>query len=427
MTSNERKEARYQRRKAKREAKAREVGGKTFDEVFSFGNLISAGRKACNGVRWKTSTILFETFLLQESLKTKNELKTGRRKFKGFRSFRIVEHGKERAIDALAIRDRAAQKCLCQNLLTEALSRGFVTDNAASMKYKGMDYSLQRLKKHLQDHFRKHGLEGGIYQFDFKDYFGSIPHQGTKQRQKKRIFDSHIYRIFCWWVDDFMLLQTADMKKKGRCGVGLGSETSQIISLDYASPIDHLIKDVLSIHGYGRYMDDGYIISDSLEELYEIKRKVYALAESIGLRMSDKKNIITPFKNHGFTFLKMKTCLTKTGKVIMKLGKKSIRSIRRKVKIFRRWVSCRTISAEDVFCSYQSWRAHARRVGSFDTLQAADEFFARLFPKELQKRKRRFPCTLIAVRKEDGWHYFRRNAGRKETRWNTSATTISMA
>ena len=67
--------------------------------------------------------------------------------------------------------------------------------------------------------------------------------------------DDRLYTLFCDFVDDFRLMKTAD--KEAHRGVGLGSEVSQIIALDYASPIDHYVKDVRGIHGYGRYMDDG--------------------------------------------------------------------------------------------------------------------------------------------------------------------------
>ena len=425
MTSEERREARYHRRKAKRDAKRREIGTRSFDEVFSFGNVYRAGVKSCKGVRWKTSTILFEVFLCQESHTIRNELKSGKRKFKGFHSFTLVEHGKARAIDALPIRDRAAQKCFVQNLLTDAYSRSFISDNSASLKGKGMDYSLQRLKKHLQEHYQKHGLNGGIYQYDFEGYFASIPHEGMKERARMRIINDSIYSIFCAWVEDFQLLQTADPNADVKRGAGLGSETSQLISLDYASPIDHFIKEICGIKGYGRYMDDGYVISNSIEELYKIKAVVYQLAESIGLRMSDKKNIITPLAHHSFTFLKMRVRLTDGKRVIMKLGRKSIRAIRRKLSIFRRWVTDGKMNAEDAFASYQSWRAHARRAQSFDTLQAMDEKFTTMFQEELRARKRRFPCTMLAVKTKTGWEYIRRTEGRTRTRWNTSAITNS--
>ena len=58
MTSEERREARYQRRKAKRDEarlrRSKECGD--FDEVFSFRHLYLSGKKCCKGVYWKNST-----------------------------------------------------------------------------------------------------------------------------------------------------------------------------------------------------------------------------------------------------------------------------------------------------------------------------------------------------------------------------------
>lgn len=52
MTSEERREARYQRRKAKRDEarlrRSKECGD--FDEVFSFRHLYLSGKKCCKGV-----------------------------------------------------------------------------------------------------------------------------------------------------------------------------------------------------------------------------------------------------------------------------------------------------------------------------------------------------------------------------------------
>ena len=140
LNSSDRREVRYRRRKARREKKAQEAGGASFDEVISFEHLCRAGKACCNGARWKTSTINFETKLLSESLKTLDELQNGTRKFRGFHSFPTVEHGKRRDIDALPIQERAVQKCLCNHLLTRAYSRSFIYDNGASLAEKGMDF-----------------------------------------------------------------------------------------------------------------------------------------------------------------------------------------------------------------------------------------------------------------------------------------------
>ena len=414
MNSTERHEARYQRRKAQRERKRLGAGGASYDDVMSFGNLCRAGKACCNGARWKTSTINFETKLLSESLKTYTALLDGTRKFRGFQSFTTVEHGKERNIDALPIQERAVQKCLCSNLLTAAYSRGFIYDNTASLKDKGMDFALKRLRKHLCDHYRKYGTEGGIYQFDFKGYFGSIPHDGIKARAREKIVDDRLYALFCQFVDDFQQMRTADRNTDRPHGVGLGSEISQIIALDYASPIDHYVKDVRGIRGYGRYMDDGYVISNSMEELEDIRANLYRLADELGIAMSDKKNIITPFRHHSFAFLKMRVRLGESGRVTMKLSRKSIKGMRRKLTIFRRWADEGRLAPEDIFQSYQSWRAHAKRCDSYDTLRAMDERFAALFAPELAVRKKRFNCTMKATKTEAGWIYRRHGAVREE-------------
>ncbi len=414
VNSSERREARYQRRKARRQQKAQEAGGASFDEVMSFGNLCKAGKACCNGARWKTSTINFETNLLAESLKTYETLQNGTRKFRGFQSFTTIEHGKERNIDALPIQERAIQKCLCSNLLTRAYSRSFIYDNGASLADKGMDFQLKRLKKHLQDHYRKFGTEGGIYQFDFKGYFASLPHDEIKRRARAKIMDDRLYSLFCQFVDDFQRMKTADKTAERKRGVGLGSEISQIIALDYASPIDHYVKDVRGIHGYGRYMDDGHAISNSLEELRDIDRCLHKMAEEMGIALSEKKCRITPFRHHSFKFLKMRITLGEGGKVTMKLNRSSIKAMRRKMKVFRKWLDEGKLSAEDIFQSYQSWRAHALRCNSYDTLRTMDERFVRLFEAELMARRKKFKCTMKATKTEAGWIYRRHGSVREE-------------
>ena len=58
MTSAERREIRYQRRKAKREEarRKRSMACGDFEEIFSFRHLYLSGKKCCKGVYWKSST-----------------------------------------------------------------------------------------------------------------------------------------------------------------------------------------------------------------------------------------------------------------------------------------------------------------------------------------------------------------------------------
>ena len=378
MTSSERRELRYERRRERRRLKA-DAHQKTFDEVFTLENLVRAGKASCNGSRWKTSAINMETWLLREACVERRKLCSGKRSFKGFRSFRTVEHGKERQIDALPIQDRMSQKCLCREILTGAYARSFIYDNSASIRGKGMDFALKRLKVHLRRHYRKHGLEGGIYQFDFKSYFASLPHDKVKARARKVLKDNRLYALLCCYIDDFKHL--GEIKKEG-CGVGLGSEISQIIALVYTSPIDHYIKDHMGIKGYGRYMDDGYIISDSLEQLAEIQKEVHILAECLGISINARKDRITPFKHHGFSFLKMRVRLAQTGRVSMRVSRKGLKSARRKFVLLEKWVVAGQMKAEDAATSFNAWRSHAKRADSFLSLRAMETRFAGLMPKK---------------------------------------------
>lgn len=407
MTSEERKQKRYENRQKKRKQKAEEICGKTFEDVFTYENMVDASKSCCTGVRWKTSTINFETMLITQADNLQERILNDEYRFQGFKHFKTIEHGKERDINALDIHDRTIQKCYCDALMTEAYSRSFIYDNSASLPGKGMDLTLERLKHHLIHHYHKYGIEGGIYQFDFHGYFASIPHDKAKERLCKHIHDKKLQEIGCQLIDDFMTLGGVEQDVDNPHGVGLGSQVSQNIALDYASPIDHYIKDVCRIKGYARYMDDGYVISNSLKQLEEIRDYLIEYAKSLGLELNEKKNVITPFANHSFRFLKMRIRLEPSGKVVMKLSRNSIKAIRRKLQIFRLWVDEGKFSAEDAFTSYQSWRSHAQRCDSYQTLHAMDIYFVKLFQKELAERNNKFKCTLDAKWDyEVGWIYF---------------------
>lgn len=79
MTSEERREARYQRRKAKRDEarlrRSKECGD--FDEVFSFRHLYLSGKKCCKGVYWKNSTQRYIGNIIPIIAKTHWELQDG--------------------------------------------------------------------------------------------------------------------------------------------------------------------------------------------------------------------------------------------------------------------------------------------------------------------------------------------------------------
>ena len=112
MTSEERREARYHRRKSKRQAnrlkRSKEVG--TLQDVFNYHDMFFYGRKCCTGVRWKQSTQNFELHLFSGTAKRRREVLDGKWKQKKCAHFTISERGKVRPIDAPHIDDRQIHK-----------------------------------------------------------------------------------------------------------------------------------------------------------------------------------------------------------------------------------------------------------------------------------------------------------------------------
>lgn len=378
MTSTERRELRYQRRKAKRLEKVNNMAYQDFEELFTFDNLYKAGKKVCNKARYKASVISFETDLCNRISHIYRNIYDDTRQFKGFTSWVQRDRGKDRDINTLPIDDKALQKCVCYNLLLPLFKRSFVYENAACLKHKGMSFSLSLLKKQLARHYRKYGLNGGIYQFDFKDYFLSLPHDEMKEKLRKRIKDDRIYNLLSNFIDEFHYMKGSLGDNQG---VSLGTEISYILALDYTNPLDHYIKEVLKVNGYGRYMDDGYIISDSIDKLKEYRSLIHIFVKTLGLNLNTKKDKITPFKNHGFTFLKVRIHIDNNGKTIMRLSKNSIKAMRRKLTKFKKWLvdKSRPISMKDITSSYQAWRSYALHFDSYRTIKNMDNYFKRIF------------------------------------------------
>lgn len=82
--------------------------------------------------------------------------------------------------------------------------------------------------------------------FDFKKFFDNVSHQLCKNILREEFTDEKIIALTEHFVDMF-----------GDRGLGLGSQISQTFALASANRIDHYVKDVCGIRGYGRYTVSG--------------------------------------------------------------------------------------------------------------------------------------------------------------------------
>lgn len=372
MTSQERKEARYQRRKAARQAakESEYAEADSFEKVFTYGNLYDAYKCCRRGVAWKASVQRYITSAPLNILNTQKQLMAGKFRSPGFYEFDLYERGKHRHIRSTVINERVVQRCLCDNCLVPLLGRTFIYDNGASMKYKGYDFAVRRITQHLREHYRKHGQDGYILLFDFSKFFDNVSHELIRQILHKQLTDLKLIALTEHFVDAF-----------GEVGMGLGSQISQVLALASANRLDHYIKEVLRIRGYGRYMDDGYLIHISKSHLQECVKHIKAICDILGITLNRKKTQIVKL-SHGFTWLKIRFNLTKTGKVIKRIYKRSITRMRIKLKkLHRMWLEGK-LAFEDVCTTWQSWKSYAEKFSAYHTIKNMWELFTQLFYKE---------------------------------------------
>ena len=369
MTSEERRQGRYERRQQKRLAKkaALSFDHDDFDKVFSYGNLYKAYRKTRRGVAWKRST---QRYIAQAPLnvfRTYARLQNGTFRSDGFYEFDISERGKTRHIRSVTINERVVQRCLCDNALVPMIDRTFIYDNGATQVNKGYHFSMDRLKCHLQRHYRKYGTEGYILLYDFSKFFDRVDHGIIQDIMERQFQDDRIKKLCKHFIDCF-----------GERGMGLGSQVSQTYALASANRIDHYFKDVMRIKGYGRYMDDGYIIAKDKETLHRCLEDLRKLCDESHISLNEKKTCIVKL-SHGFTWLKCRWFLTETGRVVKKIYKRSVTKQRQKLKKFAQLVKQGKMSIEDVYTSFQSWKAYARHFDAWNTIRNMEQLFRELF------------------------------------------------
>ena len=364
MTSEERREQRFQRRKAKRLAKKAQLHeADGFDTVFSYANLYRSYRFCKKGVAWKASVQKYIVNAPLNVYRTWRKLKEGRFKTPGFHEFVIFERGKCRRIRSTMIGERVVQRCLCDYSLIPLLERTFIYDNGASMKGKGYDFAVKRLTRHLHEHYRKHGTNGYILLFDFSKFFDRVSHELVKRIVRDEITDEKILKLCDHLIDAF-----------GNVGLGLGSQISQVLALASANRLDHYIKEVLRIRGYGRYMDDGYLLHESKEYLKHCLAAIRKVCKELHITLNTKKTQIVKL-SHGFTWLKIRFFLTETGRVVKKIYRRSVHVMRRKLKTFQRKLLEGSMTLSDVYNSWQSWRSYARRFNAWRTVQSMEKLY----------------------------------------------------
>lgn len=369
MTSEERKEARFQRRKAARAEKKAACCGQSdnFDWVFSYEHLYHSYKMCRRNVGWKASVQKYITNAPVNVYQTWQRLQAGKYRTSGFFEFDLMERGKKRHIRSVTIGERIVQRCLCDYALVPVLGRTYIYDNGASMANKGYSFAIDRLCRHLRQHYRRHGTEGYVLLFDFSKFFDRVSHRVVKAVLHKEFSDERIIKLTEHFIDAF-----------GDVGLGLGSQISQVLALASANRLDHYIQEQCRIGSYGRYMDDGYLIHPSKEYLQKCLEGIRRICEELEITLNEKKTQIVKL-SRGFTFLKVRFFLLPGGRIVRKIYHCSVTRMRRKLKSYQRFVAAGKMTMDDVYQSWQSWKAYASNFNAWHTIQSMAALYNKLF------------------------------------------------
>lgn len=287
MNRSQRARRRERREKRRRELSRQslETVPKTLEDVFSFRNLYRAARVCAKGTLWKSAAMKFDRYRAVNCIRLRESLLSGRYRRQPPVRFTLCERGKVRHIVGPRYKDRVIQRCLCDRFIVPMLSRSLVYSNSASLKGKGTSFARRRFEKDMLAARRRYGPYARVFQYDVKNYFGSIP-----SAQAHAVLSEIILKPFCGRPEsDSMsrILDIAALYSRESAFLTLGNQVNQLAAIAYLNRMDHAFHERLGQGWAGRYMDDGYVFC-SRKNLSFIRQLFIASLESLGLQPNEK-------------------------------------------------------------------------------------------------------------------------------------------
>lgn len=377
----------------------------TYDKVFTFQHFVAVLPKCLKGVSWKPSVqkyyigALVKMFVDFVSMKNR-ELP----KLISDYDITIFERGKARIITPIHIKDRVIQKVLCDYALVPILSKKLIYDNGASLKGKGVQFSRNRMFRHLLNAVKEYGTNFYVFSFDFKDFFKSIPHKTCRRILEKYVYDKELVNMTMNVIKSHYrtrIMKIKDKKKRLKMlreldndemkGICLGSQVSQIMALIIANDIDHYTKDVMKCKCSIRYMDDGNVFLRTKEECKALYNDMKKITDKLGLEFNERKTHIIKIRK-GFTFLKVRYFVTDTKKIVRVMAKKGTVRMRRKLHKFKPKVENDELTLGNVYDSMQAWLTHSEIANSYRTVKRMLKLYNELFDGYKLTRKWEYKC-----------------------------------
>lgn len=337
------------------------------ESVIGFDALYDSSMKCKKGVVWKDSVAAYYHRATERTYNLYESLNNGRYKAAPTKHF-TIRYPKPREIASISFRDRVYQRSLNDNIVYPIMTRSFIYDNYACQTGKGTDPARERMKEFMHRFYRKHGLNGYVAQFDIHGYYPNMRHDVAEDNFRRKLPDWAFKRV------QRIMREQYD----GAVGYNPGSQLIQIEGISLLDDLDHLIKERLHVKLYIRYMDDLILIHESREYLEKCFRVVIDELKKLGFEVNPKKTRIYRLRE-GIMFLGFKYILTETGKVIMLVDPKKVKSARKKYFRLVEKAKRGECTRESVDMSWETWINHISKGNSYKLTQRLNKFYKDLW------------------------------------------------
>lgn len=337
------------------------------ESVIGFDALYDSAMKCKKGVIWKDSVAAYYHRAVERTSKLCEDLHDGTYKAAPPRHF-VITSPKRREIASIAFKDRVYQRSLNDNVVYPVMTRSFIFDNFACQTGKGTDPARDRMKEFLHRHYRKHGCEGYVAQFDIHGYYPNMRHDVAEENFRRKLPGWAFKRVRRIMKEQY----------EGDIGYNPGSQLIQIEGISLLNDLDHLVKERLHVKLYIRYMDDLIMIHEDKRFLANCMEVVKDELAKLGFEVNEKKTRIYDMRE-GITFLGFKFMLTETGKVLMFADPKKIKTARKKYARLVAKAKRGECSRESVDMSWQTWINHLSKGNSYKLIRKLNQYYDELW------------------------------------------------
>lgn len=386
----------------------------TMADIADINNLYIAFTQIAATSQWKEETQKYRMYLLPNLSTLSDKLATGKYMPTPARGFMTSERGKPRWIESRTVDDRIVQRVVHDQVILPAIYPKLIYDNSASLENRGTDHFRNRLLLHLSQFAQLHGNDGYILLMDFKKFFDNIRHaelydmlsalladDAVKAFLKMLIYENAVDVSYmtdeeyanCMNVpfnsiEYHQAVESGAIKQTGEKfmykSMGIGSQLSQDAGLYYPHEIDNFCKIVKSIKGYGRYMDDTYIIHESKEFLWNLLHEISMICARLGIFINEKKTQIVSL-HHEFSILQTRYLLHPDGNVTIMPNNDTFKRERAKLKaqaeLLESSLNHKKITYDDVVNGYQSWKGNVLRNAGhmIPSVESMNNYYDKLF------------------------------------------------